>query len=372
MSGTSCDGVDAVVVELRSESSSLPDRLLATVLDHHHVAFPPDLSRRLLSLPQAAAAELALAHVELGERFAEAALQSLGRAGLAPGDVTAVASPGLTVAHIPPGPHGPGATLALGDGDVIAERTGCTVISDFRARDRAAGGQGAPLVPFADACLLREPGRVVGALNLGGIANVTVIPPEGPPVAFDTGPANMLIDGALARATEGRLTFDEGGQLGLAGTTDVSWLESALAADGFLAQPPPRSTGRERYGSLFLDQHALALGQLSLEDLAATLAAFTVESVCRSLEQFVPQRPERLIVSGGGALNACLMDGLSRRLAPTEVLDSDQALGVPVLAREALAFAVLGDATLRGVPCNVPSVTGARRAVRLGKLSYPV
>jgi len=368
MSGTSCDGVDAVVVELHSES----ERLVGTVLDHHHVSFDRDLSRRLLKLPQAAAAELALAHVELGERFAEVALQSMGRAGLTSDDVTAVASAGLTVAHIPPGPDGPGATLSLGDGDVIAERTGCTVISDFRSRDRAAGGQGAPLVPFAEASLLREPGRVVGALNLGGIANVTVIPPEGPPVAFDTGPANMLIDGALARATKGRLTFDEGGRLGLGGTVDVSWLESALAADDFLAQTPPRSTGRERYGELFLDLHAQALGRLSLEDLAATLAAYTVESVSRSFAQFVPQRPERLIVSGGGALNACLMDGLARRLAPTEVLDSAQALGVPVLAREALAFAVLGDATLRGVPSNVPSVTGARRAVCLGKLSFPV
>ncbi|MFT7461824.1 MAG: anhydro-N-acetylmuramic acid kinase [Pseudohongiellaceae bacterium] len=409
MSGTSCDGVDAVVVSLsggpiaeascdgggaqsiaeagcdgRAElklelaaqaSSSLslqPSPLVAEVLDHHHVPFAEDMQRRLLQLGQAGASELALAHVELGERFSEAALAALARANLQPSDITAVASAGLTVAHLPPGPLGPGATLSLGDGDVIAERTGCTVVSDFRARDRAAGGMGAPLVPFADACLLRTPGRVVGALNLGGIANVTVIPPVGPPLAFDTGPANMLMDGALARASRGKVLFDEGGRLGLAGQVSQSWLARALDADEFLSQPPPRSTGRERYGALFLDRHKTALSTLSLADLAATLAAYTVESVGRGLDDFVPQRPEQLIVSGGGAFNACLMEGLARRLAPTIVLDSNQALGVPVLAREALAFAVLGDATLRGVPCNVPSVTGARRAVRLGKLSFPV
>lgn len=382
MSGTSCDGVDAVVAELSGDYGVEPGApsegrsagsacLTAHVLEHHHVSFEAAFQQQLLRLDRAPAADLALAHVELGERFATAAQTAMRRAGLDSGQVTAVASAGLTVAHIPPGLAGPGATLSLGDGDVIAERTGCTVVSDFRARDRAAGGQGAPLVPFAEVCLLRRPDRVMGSLNLGGIANVTIVHPQAPPQAFDTGPANMLIDGALLRASAGELSFDEGGCLGLVGEVDRTWLAQALAADEFLAEPPPRSTGRERYGAAFLDRHWPALNRLATPDLAATLAAYTVESVGRALDDFVPERPSQLIVSGGGALNACLMQGLQARLAPTEVMDSVEVLGVPVFAREALAFAILADATLLGVPCNVPSVTGARRAVRLGKLSFP-
>jgi len=381
MSGTSCDGVDAVVAELsgdfgtKTDSPAAPTAgsgcLAARVLEHHHVPFDAAFQRQLLQLDRGSAADLALAHVELGERFATAALEAMERSALDPAQVTAVASAGLTVVHIPPGEAGSGATLSLGDGDIIAERTGCTVISDFRARDRAAGGQGAPLVPFADECLLHRPDQVTGALNLGGIANITIVYPRAPPQAFDTGPANMLIDGALARATGGELSFDEGGRLGMAGVVDRAWLQDALAADGFLGQPPPRSTGREHYGATFLDRHWQSLSRLSTHDLAATLAAYTVESVGRAIDDFVTERPGSLIVSGGGALNACLMAGLAARLAPTEVVDSAEALGVPVMAREALAFAILGDATLRGVPCNVPSVTGARRAVRLGKLSFP-
>jgi anhydro-N-acetylmuramic acid kinase len=371
MSGTSADGIDAVALRMGPGNDEAPQ-----VLAHEHTPYEPAFRERLLDLPRATPAQIALLHRELGERFAEAGLAAMRAAGITPSEVAAFCTPGHTVVHIPPEPGATaeapgteGATLALGDGDVIAERSGCAVISDVRAADRAAGGHGAPLVPWADAVLLRAPRSVRAALNIGGIANLTVVPPRGDPIAFDTGPGNMLIDGALARATEGQRTYDEGGELGLSGTVDAAWLASLLAEDDFISLPPPRSTGRERYGSAFLDRHAERLSALSLSDLAATLAAYTVEAVVVSLADHVPQRPAELIVSGGGAFNRCLMGLLAARLPDMEVTDSQRALGIPVLAKEALAFALIGDATLRGVPSNVPSVTGARHAVLLGKLS---
>jgi anhydro-N-acetylmuramic acid kinase len=369
MSGTSADGIDAVVTRL----SGPPARpgLRVEVLAHHHDPFEPVFRERVLALPEASPSELALAHVELGRRFAKAARAGLECANSRPESVSAVVCPGLTVVHLPPGPDGPGATLALGDGDVIAAGTGCPVLCDLRAADRAAGGHGAPLVPFADVLLLRRPGRIRAALNLGGIANVTVVAPEGDPIAFDTGPGNMLLDEATRRLTDGRLSFDEDGALGLAGRVQTDWLDELVAGDEFLRRPPPRSTGRERYGGAFLDGHRARLERHGTPDVLATLAAYTVEAVACALEEHVPTPPAELIVSGGGALNGSLMQGLARRLPELVVTDSESALGIPVLAKEALAFALLGDATLAGLPSNVPSVTGASRPCVLGKLSVP-
>jgi anhydro-N-acetylmuramic acid kinase len=366
MSGTSADGVDAAVVAIRDGPGGRPE---LAVLAHHHEAFEGGFRREILAVPGARPDALARLHRVLGERFGDAARAAMERAGTGPGRVAAVVSPGLTAAHLPPSDAEPGATLTLGDADVIAARTGCSVISDLRATDRAAGGHGAPLVPWADAVLLRRPDRAVAALNLGGIANVTVVPPAGDPVAFDTGPGNMLLDAALARATGGRTTVDEGGALGRAGRVDRAWLDELVAQDGFLRAAPPRSTGREHYGEPMLARHAARLAALSVPDVAATLAAYTVHAVADALARFVPWRPAVLVVSGGGALNGCLMDGLARALPDVDVTDSARALGIPVLAKEAVAFALLGDATLRGVPSNVPSVTGARRPCVLGRIS---
>jgi anhydro-N-acetylmuramic acid kinase len=389
MSGTSADGVDAVVARIEDvpetpfaahvaaacaalpRSALLPSRR-ATLLAHEHVSFEPGFRERVLALPRALPGELALLHVELGRRFGDAALAAVRAARLRPADVAAACTPGLTAAHLPPDAHGAGATLALGDGDVVAARCGLRVVCDVRAADRAAGGQGAPLVPWADAVLLRPRARAAGApvaaLNLGGIANLSVVPPDGDPIAFDTGPGNMLLDGAVALATRGALTFDAGGALALAGRVDEAWLAQLLEQDDFLRTPPPRSTGRERYGEAWLARHAERLRRARPADLAATLAAYTVEAVARALEDFVALQPRELIVSGGGALNLALLRGLARRLPDVIVHDSATALGLPPMVREALAFALIGDATLRGEPANVPSVTGARRAVVLGKL----
>jgi len=386
MSGTSADGIDAVVVRLTGGSgadaggrTALPQAALrVTVLAHEHAAFQPEFRQRLLALPDARAAELALLHVALGRRFAAVANAALAVAGVSARDVAAIGTPGHTAVHLPPrDDDADGATLALGDGDVIAALTGCTVVSDMRAADRAAGGHGAPLVPWANARLLRShgavrsPDAVRGALNLGGIANITVVPPHEDPVAFDTGPGNMLLDAAVAQLTRGAQEFDGDGALGVAGCVDEAWLEQLVRADDFFAQRPPRSTGRERYGSAFLARHAARLSRGPLPDIAATLAAYTVEGVVLALERFVRPRPADLVVSGGGAFNRCLMARLAARLPDLKIHTSEQALGIPVLAMEALAFALIADATLRGEPSNVPSVTGARRAVVLGKVSAP-
>ncbi|MHC5211997.1 MAG: anhydro-N-acetylmuramic acid kinase [Planctomycetota bacterium] len=375
MSGTSGDGIDAAAVLIRGgddgDGGGGGDhgRVRSEVLAHHHAPFDDAFRREVLAIPDARPGTLARMHRVLGERFAAAARAAMDLAELAPARVAAVVSPGLTAAHEPPEGDDPGATLTLGDADVIAAGTGCAVISDLRASDRAAGGHGAPLVPFADALLLRRPDAAIAALNLGGIANVTVVPPDGDPVAFDTGPGNMAIDGALLRVTEGRLGLDENGALGKAGRVDRDWLAQLIAEDAFLDAPPPRSTGRERYGEALLTRHAAKLAVTTPADLAATLAAYTVHAVTDALTRWVPWRPLVLVVSGGGAYNRCLMEGLSRALPDMDVTDSERALGIPVLAKEAVAFALLGDATLRGIPSNVPSVTGAQRPCVLGRIS---
>lgn len=368
MSGTSCDGIDAVAVVLAGGYGS-GECLDAEVVVHEQFPFDAELRARMLDVARAHAPELARLDVDLGRRFGAAAALAIEHAGWTPREVTAVSLSGFTASHEPPTDHGEGATLVLGNPDVVAERAGCPVLSDLRARDRACGGHGAPLVPFADACLLRRAGVTRAALNLGGIANLSVIPPEGEPAAFDVGPGNMLLDGAIARLTNGASTYDDGGALAWRGRVDRAWLERALAADTFLQRPPPRSTGRERYGAVFLDAHWPTLGRLPIEDVLATLAAYTVEGVALALERFVPVRPVDLVVSGGGARNRALIDGLERRLAPIEVLDSRSALGIPVEAREAVSWAILADASLRGVPASVAGVTGARRAALLGRLS---
>jgi len=367
MSGTSCDGVDAVVA--RFDGTPGADDFRAQVLAHTQHAYDDAFRTRLLRLPAARAAELARLDRELGDRFAAAVDAALASADVARDDVRAVACAGHTAVHIPPDAHDEGATLVLGDGDRIAARCGLPVLSELRAADRAVGGMGAPLVPFADACLLRDRERPVAALNLGGIANLTWIPPVGAPTAFDTGPGNMLLDALVSARTGGAQRQDDGGRLALSGDVDRGWLQRALAADSFVNATPPKSTGRERYGAAFLERHAHALDALSLPDACATLAAYTVECVVHALRLHTPTPPARLVVSGGGARNDCLMAGLRARLPEVRVADSEQALGVPVFAREALAMALLGDASLLELPGNVPGVTGARCAVRLGKLS---
>src|SRR5436190_3027142 len=248
MSGTSADGIDAALVEIQSGTRGRPRvRTIAATTFPYPAAF----RTRLLELPDVKALDLARLDVEVGERLAAAVLRLLSRAKFRAADVDFVASHGHTAAHLP-ARGGAGATLQIGQPAVIAERTGIPTVADFRPRDVAAGGEGAPLVPFADRLLLFEPGRVVACQNIGGIANVTALGPrDGNLVAFDTGPGMMAIDLAASHATRGRLRFDRGGKIAASGTVDAGLL-AAWREHPYLRRRPPKSTGREEFGRVFL------------------------------------------------------------------------------------------------------------------------
>lgn len=372
MSGTSADGIDAAVVETGGESGY-------RLLSHTLTPFPDALHDEILACvrPEHGSVDrLCALNVTLGEAFAEAALTGARAAGLTAEDIDLIGSHGQTMWHIPA--H---STLQLGSPAVIAERTGITTLSNFRARDMAAGGQGAPLVPYVDALLLQHPTLIRAAQNIGGIANVTYLPAkEGPDAtavfAFDTGPGNMLIDDAARRASGGELQCDLDGRLAAQGQVDGSLLED-LMDHAFLRAQPPKTTGREVFGAQFGEmiwQRGLARGRAP-EDVVATSTAFTALSIALAYRDFLPGMPDEVLVSGGGALNPTLMAMLAKQLnafaAPgrsIRVRRSDEA-GIPALAKEAFAFAILALETWRGRPGNLPAATGARHPVILGDIT---
>jgi anhydro-N-acetylmuramic acid kinase len=370
ISGTSADSIDVAICRIEGEPARV--RLI------HYAEHPndPDIKRRVNSAAGLVVREVAELHVQIAERFADACLATLASAGLSTADVDLIGSHGQTVYHHSSVPGAIRATLQLGDGDVIAERTGLAVISDFRARDIAAGGEGAPLSPRAD-MLLFASAEVGGAkrravLNLGGIANVTVLDPDPDRVfGFDTGPANALLDRLARRLSGGSLACDQDGRIARSGRVNERVVQALLANDPFLARSPPKSTGFEMYGDAFVDRAAALHGGLD-DDLMATLTEFTARTIAQAFERHVRVDPsvDEIIVAGGGFKNPVLMDRIVALMAPARVRRSDE-LGVPSDAREAMAFAVLADLALRGISSALPAVTGARRAAVLGKLSFP-
>ncbi len=356
MSGTSLDGIDAALVELRPAGEGYVIDLQRFITQ----PFDADLASLLdESLPPArgSAAGIAELHRRLGSAFARAALDVAGGA-----HVDYVASHGQTIYH----DGARNITLQLGDPFVIREAVGASVCYDFRSADCAAGGAGAPLAPCVDALLFRSESEDRVALNLGGIANLTSLPRKMEEVlAFDTGPGNMLIDACVRERTNGAQRFDRDGALAARGRVDETLL-SAMLADPYFASLPPKTTGRERFGAQFLREHP-SLAALSLEDAAATLTELTVASVAAAVASLPLDRP-RVVVSGGGASNAMLIERLAQRLRGSVVERSD-AMGIPADAKEAVAFAVLGYETLRERAANVPRATGARRAVPLGAIA---
>jgi anhydro-N-acetylmuramic acid kinase len=359
MSGTSIDGVDAALVRilpreagydvklLRFETQPLDSKLREALLG----ALPPN---------SGSVAAVAQIHHTLGLTYAKAA-----RAVAANERVDYVASHGQTVWH-----DGPArTTLQLGDPFVIRETVEATVCYDFRSADCAAGGQGAPLVAYVDALLLSSAEEDRVALNLGGIANLSIlrrgVPPE-QTIAFDTGPSNMLIDAFVRARTGDRSAFDQDGKLAVAGTVNAELL-AAMLADEYFAKPPPKTTGRERFGEQFLARYDPELSRLSVEDGAATLTELTAASVADAIAR-AGMAGARVMVGGGGAHNVTLLARLAARLQPARVETSD-AMGLPVDAKEAIAFAVLGYETLRGRPANVPAATGARHGAVLGAIA---
>lgn len=368
ISGTSADGTDVAVVEIEGA----PPQLYWRLLHAQTVPHPEELRTAVLRAinPQTSPVDLLCAlNVHLAEQFAAAALAGMAAAGLRPEDVHLIGSHGQTVWHAPD----LGATLQLGEAAVLAERTGIPVISNFRARDMAAGGQGAPLVAYVDVLLLTHPDRVRAAQNIGGIGNVTFLPPANQPdvtaFAFDTGPGNVLIDLTTALATDGRQQYDADGALAAQGMVDQALLEWLLA-EPYLAKWPPKTTGRELFtadlaGQIW--QRGLAAG-LGGSDIAATVTMFTAQSIAQAYRDFLPLPPIEVVVSGGGGLNHTLLKWLTEAVAPARVLLSDE-LGLSSEAKEAVAFAILAYESWHGRPGNLPAATGARRPVVLGDLT---
>ncbi|HEV7179992.1 MAG TPA: anhydro-N-acetylmuramic acid kinase [Candidatus Baltobacteraceae bacterium] len=359
MSGTSLDGVDAALVRIEPRG----DSYILDLLQFATVPFDEDLAQALRNvLPPngATVAQAAGLHRRLGTAFARAARNLAGALR-----VDYIASHGQTIWHDGPA-H---VSVQIGDPFIIRETMNATVCYDFRSADCAVGGHGAPLVPYIDALLFANDAEDRVALNIGGIANITALPAASAihdVMAFDTGPGNMLIDAFVRERTGGECDMDEDGAFAARGTVEDRAL-SAMLADAYFALSPPKTTGRERFGGQFLQEHGAWLDPLSIEDGAATIAELSAVSIAEAIVRAAPAAA-RVLVSGGGARNAHLMRRLQARL-PTMCVESTDAYGIPADAKEAIAFAMLGYETLRERAANVPRVTGASRAVPLGAIA---
>ncbi|MBQ2770904.1 MAG: anhydro-N-acetylmuramic acid kinase [Clostridia bacterium] len=369
MSGTSADSIDAACLQIEGAPPRLDWEILSFVSrpmekglqEEIFACFRPETGRvdRLCQL-----------NFALGEAFASAAFLAAEAAGLTVGQVDLIGCHGQTLWHVPPGSGlGRPSTLQLGNPAVIAERTGVTVVSDFRSRDMAAGGQGAPLVPFVDALLLRDAKGNRAVQNIGGIGNVTWLPWEGEVFGFDTGPGNMLLDRAAQMLTAGKLTCDLDGKLALAGRVREEILNRWMEEEPYFAMEPPKSTGRELFGVQRCDRYLREMAGYPKEDILATLTALTARSIARAYQDFLPTLPDEVLLCGGGAKNPAIQALLQKELPPCRISRTEDA-GLPGDAKEAAAFAVLAYESCHRRPGNLPAATGARSPVVLGSITY--
>lgn len=368
MSGTSLDGIAAALVRFEGGAADLEWTL------EHFVSVPYTAAQRGLihdAIVAGSAETLCRLHAGLGEWLAEAAIAVCAEAEVPRDRVDLIGSHGQTLWHEPPREGRRGSTLQLGCPATIAERTGIPVVHDFRTRDMAAGGHGAPLVPWADRTLFARPGVRRIMQNIGGMANLSWLPPRGQqdsPVAFDTGPGNALIDAAMQLATDGEKAYDADGAWAEAGTINGDLL-NGLLSHPFFRQAPPKSTGREVFGRPFVEdlvQRAQPETWKEWADVVATLTMFTVRTIADAVRRWVlPLGADEMIVTGGGARNPILMRWLTEALAPLPVRSGEE-VGIHPDAKEAIAFAGLAWAFMNGMPGNVPAATGAEGERVLG------
>jgi anhydro-N-acetylmuramic acid kinase len=371
MSGTSLDGIDAVVVEIGGAGIH--------TLGFHTSPYPKELRDALLAVSncETHTGEIARLHFLLPELYAAAFLQACRQAKVDARDVAVIGCHGQTIFHqgdpVPLLGQKVASTLQIGDGSVLAARAGVPVVCDFRPADIAAGGKGAPLVPYVDYLLFQDKEESRVALNIGGIANITWIPAGAPPdgvVAFDTGPGNMVIDQLVAHYSGGARAFDAEGAMAAEGMVHPE-VVTELLTDPFYRQKPPKTAGREQYGRDFAA--ALVARNLPPADAVATATYFTAAAVAEGITRFAggeENPPAKVIVSGGGVHNKTLLRFLRAELPESDVLRSE-VLGIDADAKEAIAFAVLAHETLHGRPSNLPAATGAKRPAVLGKLCQP-
>lgn len=378
MSGTSADGVDAALVEIEGCGLDTDVRLMEFIT----YPFPKGVRNRVFQLfspSDCSVEDVCEMNFVLGDVFAQAALDVIAQAGLETSEVDLIGSHGQTVCHLPDGTgitaYGRAirSTLQIGEPAVIAHRTGIVTVGDFRVADIAAGGQGAPLVPYVDFLLFRDSERSRAIQNIGGISNVTVLPAGGnleDILAFDTGPGNMVIDEMVRIITDGQKSYDRNGKMASEGVPSEHLLQKLLSHP-FVRRRPPKTTGREEFGTDFarkLLDEANRLG-VSDADLFATVTAYTAECIHQNYERFILPEYDvsEILISGGGMRNLTLMDFLRERFRPIPVR-SVEDFGLVSDAKEAVAFAVLANEAVHGNPGNVPSATGADRPVVLGKI----
>ncbi|MGC8560306.1 MAG: anhydro-N-acetylmuramic acid kinase [Phycisphaerae bacterium] len=374
MSGTSVDAIDAALVEIGNPVDVSNVRILA----HHRHPWPGKLRREILAVMAPAicsADRIALLDMHVARQFASAAEHLLRNSRYRARQITAIGSHGQTIAHVPPSAKRIGSTMQIGDVSVIAALTGIPTVGDFRPADMAFGGQGAPLVPAVDALLFTDPKRTRCVHNIGGISNLTWLPaakrrPQLPPIAFDTGPGNCLIDSLAQRLFQ--IPCDLGGRIASTGTIDESLL-ARLMRNRYFRRRPPKSTGREMFGAAMADELLAREDRPASNDLLATATEFTARSIADAYRKLLPAMPEEIIFCGGGKENKYLMARISHHLNMfgRPELRTVESFGITNAAREAMCFAVLAAMTLRGMRGNLPSCTGASQAAILGVISDP-
>jgi anhydro-N-acetylmuramic acid kinase len=374
MSGTSLDGIEAVLVNIdESENQVLKMDLLAW----ESIIYPEELKARLIRLlppNRGSIEELAYMNFYLGQKYAEAALKVIEKAHLSTAEVDLIGSHGQTICNLPKGgdEFSPHSRLQIGDISVIAVRTGITTVGDFRAADVAAGGEGAPLIPYFDYHMFRSPNKNRVILNIGGISNVTYLPAKAGLEdirGFDTGPGNMLLDGLMRLLSKGRESFDRDGRAAAQGRPYPELLRKMMSHP-FIHKAPPKSTGREEFGEGFLKEIMKESRNYNLsgDDLIATATAFTAEAIAYNCRRFLGPIDE-MIISGGGAFNKTLLAMIKERLAGVRVTTTEE-YGIPIKAKEAMGFALLAYQAFHRRPNNVPSVTGAKYPVIMGKIAW--
>ena len=370
MSGTSVDGIDVALVRIEGEGLSLS----VEVVGFEEVEFPPGVRDEVLQVSSAmvSASQISQLNFLLGRIFGEALEAVCMRTGISVSDLELVGSHGQTIYHQAEPSRMCGypvsSTMQIGEPTCIARAVGAPVVSDFRSADIAVGGQGAPLVPFADFLLFRHPTVNRVALNIGGIANLTALPAGADAsavIAFDTGPGNMVSDYLVEAFTDRAERFDRDGRIATSGEADDALL-AELLDDPYYVQPAPKSTGRERYGAEF--SAGLLSCELALEALVATAAQLTARTILLGIERLVlPRMPvDELIISGGGWHNPAMIEPLRRSLPQTRIRSTDE-FGIAGDAKEAVAFAILAYQTYHGRPANLPSATGASCPAILGR-----
>lgn len=372
MSGTSADAIDAALCEIEGTPPSLKTRIVHAVTH----PYPDGFQARILDacLPEKSHVDtLCQLNFDMGELFAAAANRVIQEAGLSPDEVDFIGSHGQTVWHMVQPSGSVSATLQITEASIIAERTGITTISNFRSRDIAAGGQGAPLTGYADWLLLRHPQHWRAIQNIGGMGNVTFLPPLSdethPPLAFDTGPGNALIDGAITILTEGKQIYDQDGQMAARGRIDEDWLQT-LVLHPYYESRPPKTTGRELFGSLMARELVTEGRARGLDDssIMATITGLTAASIADAYTRFAPAPIQEVILGGGGARNPALV-GLLGSLLPAARILTHEDVGLDSDNKEALVFALLAHETWHGRTGNLPALTGAQHPVVLGQIT---